>query len=254
MSAIIACCDWSDVAVAECHVSALACAPLGTPFVPVQTQQFSLINCAFLVRLMAERAPRGSVLIGCCDPRLPGVNRIPLGLYFAKPDLYFVGPNTGTVSMLLDQFEATTVVRLDFDDWGLDQFLGRSLFAPTSGKLIAKQKLESLGGHLYLENVTRLDIPKMTVLHIDNFGNVKLNATVADLPSHEHGCFTVNGMSATLALDFKRGDELIQDGALIIGPGSSLGMLELQLKATRPSSKGAADLLSVAIGDHVVVQ
>jgi len=255
MKFIAACCDWTDVAVVECQIAALRYALPNTHFVSVAVRKFSIINCAFLVRLMAESLPRGSVIVGCVDPRIPGINRIPIAVYFSSIDLYFVGPNTGTISMLLDSFRSDTIIHLSYNDWNKNQFLGRNLFSPVAGKLIAGAPIESFGEIISIEDIYHLNFPKYTILHIDNFGNLKINCRISQLPVNKFSSINVNGIPAIFAQDFKdiTNTQTIEPDQLIVTVGSSLDFLEIQRKAQNTAAIGAAELLKVEVGDEISI-
>lgn len=67
MKSIIAACDWTDVAIAECEMAVINNTSKYIHFIPIHIKKFSIINCTFIVRLMAESAPTGSVILGCAD-------------------------------------------------------------------------------------------------------------------------------------------------------------------------------------------
>jgi S-adenosylmethionine hydrolase len=69
-------------------------------------------------------------------------------------------------------------------------FHGRDLFSPAAAHLATGVPLGDLGPELVVDDLVRIDIPRAevgstrlraTVLYVDRFGNVQLNATSEDL-------------------------------------------------------------------------
>ncbi len=205
-----------------------------------------------MVRLVADQLPPGAVIMATADSRIPNQSREPVAIYFSEPELFFVGPNIGITTLLSDRWSPTIAVKLDCPGWTASQFMGRDLYAPTSGRLVSGERLQELGVAFPLDNIRRLAIPNLVVLHIDNYGNVKLNHS-EPLPLGSK--VLVNGVQATVAKNFQTAPGVIvQEGELIFATGSSFGMSEIQVKCAGPRAVGAAERLSLHIGDVVSLE
>jgi S-adenosylmethionine hydrolase len=250
-SAIVACCDWTDVGVAECHLTALKAATVDFHYIPVAVEKFSVINCAFLARLAAERCPPGSVIMGCVDTRAPGVPRFPIAFRVRGLNVTFLGPNTGTCSLILSDLGAEEVRRIDNADWWKFSFVGRDLLSGIAGALVSGAAIEALGPQLDVASLVTLTPPKWQALHIDNYGNIKLNARSEDLSA---SAYRVRDKSVRVSgpVEGKLG-AVPQDADLVLVRGSSFGLLELQRRGHSPADSGAAEVLDVTIGEILEV-
>ncbi len=249
MDVIVSCCDWTDVAQAESEISALKHAPDGTRFISVPVEPFSALNCSFHVRLMAETLSRDAVIMATADPRAPGVPREPVVIYFEQINMYLVCPNIGIPTLLLERYVPTKVVRLNYADWSSSVFNGRDIYAPTAGRILSGSLLEDLGEPFPVPSLYNLDIDHGTVVHIDNYGNLKLYAS-DDLSNIES--VTVNGHRVSVVSNFMLASgELVPEGELVATNGSSFGLVEIQVKADGVGAIGAAEVLRVKVGDRL---
>jgi S-adenosylmethionine hydrolase len=137
--------------------------------------------------------PPGSIHMAVVDPGV-GTERRPIAAYLA--DRYFVGPDNGLFTVMLEKAERAgvqvKVVHLDQSNYWLEKvshvFHGRDIFAPVAAHLANGLPLELLGSPVF--DPVRLVIPKPVskngvchgeILHIDHFGNVVSNITAEDL-------------------------------------------------------------------------
>lgn len=249
MGIIISCSDWTDVAQAEVEIAALRYARPDTRFISVPVAPFSAVNCAFNVRLVAEALSGEAVIMASADPRAPGIPREPLAIHFKLPDMHLVCPNIGIATLLLDKYQPVAAVRLNYDEWPVSVFNGRDLYAPVAGKISAGCPMEELGTEFPLSSIHKLRLKYATVLHIDNYGNVKLYAS-DDLATVSS--VMVNGQELRVARNHRlKSGEIVPTGELIATNGSSFGLVELQVKAEGEGAASAAEMLGVAVGDVV---
>lgn len=249
MRIIVSCSDWTDVAQAECEIAALKHAPADTRFISVSVEQFSSLNCAFHVRLIADALPNNSVIMASADPRTPGIPREPIVIYFGKPNLYLVCPNIGISTLLLESYTPTKAIHLAYDEWESSLWNGRDIYAPTAGRIMSGARLEELGEEFPLSSIYNLEIKYGTVIHIDNYGNVKLNA-YDDLTSVDH--VIVNGRQISVVSNFKLSSgKTVAEGELVATNGASFGLVEIMAKADGKGAIGAAEKMGVDVGDLV---
>lgn len=139
--------------------------------------------------------PPGSVHIGVVDPGV-GTQRRPIAARLG--DAFFVGPDNGLFTLLLEDAEAKNapvrVIHLDRPAFWRPAvsavFHGRDIFAPVGAWLANGTPLEELGTPI--DDVIRLKIPQPervsggwrgVVLHIDHFGNLSTNIPQELLPA-----------------------------------------------------------------------
>jgi len=249
MGCIISCGDWTDVAQAEVEIAALKYAPEDTRFISVPVTPFSAVNCAFNVRLIAEAITSDAVIIASADLRAPGVPREPIAIQLNHHNLFLICPNIGIASLLMGKYKPVAAVLLNYDDWAISVFNGRDIYAPAAGKISSGCPMEELGKEFPLSSIYSLPLERGTVLHVDNYGNVKLY--ISDDLSEEVYVI-VNGQELQVARNYRfKSGELVPAGELVATNGSSFGLVELQVKAEHAGAIGASETLGLNVGDVV---
>lgn len=131
--------------------------------------------------------PAGTIHLAVIDPGV-GTSRRPITA--AIGPYYFVGPDNGLFTPMLERAEAINwavkVVTLDQPRYWLPEvsksFHGRDIFAPVAAYLAVGVPLESLG--TLIDDYVRLRIPRPVktgqgwhsqVIHVDHFGNLATN-------------------------------------------------------------------------------
>jgi len=131
--------------------------------------------------------PPGTVHVAVVDPGV-GTHRRPLAMKLGEH--YFVGPDNGLFTLVLERAELlgvmVDIVHLDQPDYWLPDvsrvFHGRDIFAPVAAHLSSGVSIEILGTPII--NPVRLPVPKPVnngtgllgqVIHIDHFGNLSSN-------------------------------------------------------------------------------
>ena len=251
MGVIVSCCDWTDVAQAETEIAAVKYAGDDVRFISVPVEPFSALNCAFTVRLMADALPNNAVIMASADPRAPGVPREPIAICFEPKSIFLVCQNIGIATLIMEKFEPVEAIRMHFEEWEASVFNGRDIYAPTAGRIVSGCPMNELGDRFPLSSIHRLPLERGRVLHVDNYGNVKLYG-YEDLTDFEY--VLVNGQRVPVVVNHKlKSGETVQGGTLVITNGSSFGLLELQVKAEGEGALGAAEMLGLSVGDSVEI-
>jgi len=217
-------------------------------------------QAAFVLGTAYPFFPEGTIHVVVVDP---GVGTERRAIILKTPLAYFVAPDNGILSCVIEQFspestdgklgpavEVVAITRSEF--WRLpvsSTFHGRDIFAPVAARLSLGFPPQDFGEPV--SSVTLLPIPHPYqapdgsvvghIIHIDSFGNLITNIKEGDLPREEQvinvevGNRLISGLSRTYA----EGEKLL---ALI---GSS-GYLELSLR-----EGSAATFLSASVGDEV---
>ena len=156
-----------------------------THLVPPQ----DILAGALAIKRAYRYFPAGTIHIGVVDP---GVGTMRRGMAAKIGRHYFVGPDNGLFSLVMEQAqwdrEEIQLVELNRPSSGCpissSVFHGRDIFAPAGAHLAAGTPLEKLGD--LLADPIRLDIPapealdfgwRGEVIHIDHFGNLATNLT-----------------------------------------------------------------------------
>jgi len=137
----------------------------------VSVEEFSIINAAFLTRLIAEQCLPNTVLSIIVNPKRSRSERIYGEL---KGGIIFFGANTGALTWLIKDLGLECLYEIK--DPGFMSFGGKFVHAPNIAKLIANVPFDNLGIPYEESRLTDLDIQKGTILHIDNFGLMKIKA------------------------------------------------------------------------------
>lgn len=206
---------------------------------------------------VAPYFPPGTVHIGVVDPGV-GTQRRPIAVQIG--DSFFVGPDNGLATLLLERAEQNgeivTVVHLDKQRFWLptvsNVFHGRDIFAPVGAWLASKTPLTELGTPI--SDPMRLALPRPqafaegwrgAVLHIDHFGNLATNIH-RSLISPEAGVLVRIGTAEIDGLSRTFGDGV---------PGSLIALIDssdyLSLCVVNGS---AAERLGVKTGDTIEVR
>jgi len=132
--------------------------------------------------------PPGTIHIAVVDPGV-GTQRRPLGLHLGEH--FFIGPDNGLFTLVLEQAEARQaliqVVHLNQSKYWLPEisrvFHGRDIFTPSAAHLARGISLEDLGTPIL--DPIRLQIPRPSsiqgggwrgqIIEIDTFGNLSTN-------------------------------------------------------------------------------
>lgn len=188
----------------------------------VQVEEFSIINAAFVVRLVAEACMPGTIVSLVINPQKNRSARI-----FGKISngVIFFGANTGAFTWLFDDFNVEELYEIN--DPGFVSFGGKYVHSPNIAKLVMDTPFSSMGKNFSKELLNKIDIVKGMVVHIDNFGLLKIRG---DRPKFEDGDRFQVFKNGKYILDAKFADRMMSkdDKEWVLYGGSSLnGMPEL---------------------------
>ncbi len=225
-------------------------------------------EAAFLLNACYQYFPDGTVHVVVVDP---GVGSARRGLLVTTSRYFFVAPDNGVLTRILEHERSVEVRQIENRQFCLDAegatFDGRDVFAPSAAWLTRGQTPGAYGR--LVSDYHRLQIPKPEirdgVLHgrvayTDHFGNMITDITPADITAwqtwkagqagqhagRQHGMtLTIGGTTIdSLKTHYAQGSSDKPD-ALI----NSIGYLEVFMKATH-----AARALHVTTGVAVTIQ
>ncbi len=256
MKRIVIVSDCSDVAYNELRATILAeldkhrgsdvsVEPL------VKAEEFSLINGAFLVRLMAEvYSPNETIFLVILNPLTTDrVDRARI-VGETKNGFKFVGENTGTLNWLIEDFglkrlfevKAPGLKGKDFIPFG-----GKYIHAPIAAKIASGQDLSEFGIGKSKNFLTKFKVSEGTVVHIDNFGVAKVKSRLPKAKEGEKIGVYINGKKRINAI-FTRCMKDLPDGEWAVFPGSSVERLS---EIGRVRKLGSAKKLRLKLGDII---
>lgn len=203
---------------------------------------FAILQGAFLLDSAWRSFPPGTVHVAVVDP---GVGAERKGIAFKAADHYFMGPDNGLFTFLIDPISET--VELATPPEAAPTFHGRDVFAPAAAKLAGGAALGEIGRPRRQDPLRLPDAWASKVgeawraqaLHCDHFGNVISNLPIRALARIK----AANGMPVRTVETYEdaRPNELV---ALV---GSS-GRIEFALR-----EGSAAVRLHAAPGETLLV-
>jgi hypothetical protein len=202
--------------------------------------------------------PQDAVYVAVVDP---GVGSSRRAAAVAAGAALLVGPDNGVLSLAWEALGgANAAVWIENEDVLLSPvsrtFHGRDVFAPAAARLASGARLSDLGPPVDVAHLHRLEVPAprvapgaigARVTGVDGFGNVQLNATVAELEAAgvaDGRVFVVNGRRLPRAGTFAELPE--HEPGMIV---DSEGFLSLVV-----NHGSAATVMRLASGDTVVVE
>ena len=134
-----------------------------------------IMEGAFFLKATYNRFPKGTIhLVGVNTYYEPN-SRI---IVFKHEDYYFIGPNNGLFSLVLNEIDAEEVyVLADQDITDLNDILANAVQGIVAGsplKLLG-QPVDQFERKLSLQPVVNNDQIRATIIHVDHFGNVIVN-------------------------------------------------------------------------------
>jgi S-adenosyl-L-methionine hydrolase (adenosine-forming) len=156
-------------------------------------QPQNIREAALILARSAPYFPENAIHVVVVDPGV-GTTRRPLAAKIGSQ--YYVGPDNGTITLLLERAEdegwQTEFVHIDKPEFWLGNvshvFHGRDIFAPVAGHLASGVPLAELGTRIL--DPVRLALPKPEqtgrgwrgeIIHIDHFGNIASNIRIEHL-------------------------------------------------------------------------
>jgi hypothetical protein len=156
-------------------------------------QPQNIREATFLFARSVPYFPNGSIHVVVVDPGV-GTRRRPMAAQIG--DWFYVGPDNGTITGLLERAEQegwkTNFVELNEKKYWLPVishvFHGRDIFSPVAAHLANGTSLRELGTSF--DGPVRIELPKPArtedgwqgeVTHVDHFGNISTNIRVEHL-------------------------------------------------------------------------
>lgn len=218
----------------------------------VYAKEFSLVNGAFLVRLMADNYnPNTTTFLAVLNPLK--TNRIDRARILGKTKngFKFVGENTGVFSWLIRDFGLSEIYessKKGLDGKGFISFGGKHIHAPIAARVASGIDLSSLGSHFNKTRVTNISFTMGTVLHIDNFGVPKIYGEIPE--NFKEGTIVeivVNGVKKLEAV-YTNSMKNLPDNTWALYKGSSLTNLPEIGKVRNLNTRNE---LGISVGDII---
>ncbi len=221
----------------------------------------NIAEAALILARSAPYYPAGTVHIVVVDPGV-GTTRRPMAARIG--DGYYVGPDNGTITVLLQRAREEgwerSFVELNNPRYWLPTvshvFHGRDIFAPSAAHLANGVALSSLGSRI--DDPVLLDLPQPQrradgwsgqIIHVDHFGNLASNVRVEHLGAalnHKDKIIVRLGRTEIRGMVDTFGERAIGDVVALLG---STGNLIVSVV-----NGSAAARLGARVGDGLEVQ
>lgn len=212
----------------------------------VGVKAFSIVNGSFSLRLLAECYPEGTIFLVVVNPLKIRPKRVIC--VTKKKNFIIVGADTGLMDWTLKDFELDK--KYEINDPGFVSFGGKYVHAPVTAKIALGEDLEKLGKALPVEQITTPLVEtllKDVIVHIDNFGLIKISNIVENLEIGAKYLIRINEKEIITKYDSRMMSN--ETGDWILYKGSSLGLLEIgKVRENGASELGAHE------GDKVYIE
>lgn len=182
-----------DFALAQIKASVLMANPLAKVVtISNNITKFSILEGAFVLSQSYHLFPKGTIHIGVVDP---GVGTKREGIVVKTEDYTFVGPNNGLFYRSVEG-KITKIYQINEDlvnPKHSDTFHGRDIFARLAGFLSKQVNIDAYVKPIEKNKLMPLEFKADQVLHIDHFGNIKINRRCDDLKFGEKLKVKING-------------------------------------------------------------
>lgn len=174
-----------------------------------------VMEAAFVLKNVVPYYPDGTIHLAVVDP---GVGTDRRAVAFRHDNQWFVGPDNGLFSLVLNGQSPEELVVLDKPSYWLspdpgDTFHGRDIFAPAAARIAADFSLEAIGTRVESLKPLHWALPiadqqgvQGWVVHVDHFGNCITNITrtmIHDYCSHRGvKCYVGSSIIASISTTY----------------------------------------------------
>lgn len=164
---------------------------------------YDIVSAAYLVQYCYRYFAAGSIHVIVIDP---GVGSSRAIVAVENNGHYFIAPDNGVLTLLIEEAKTVSIIKLDKSEWFLkpvsNTFHGRDIFAPVAAHLSNGISMEELGTPISRNDLVTIKIEKPEisdngeligqVVSIDRFGNLITNIDAKKLNEF---CFDANKKS-----------------------------------------------------------
>lgn len=203
---------------------------------------YSISEAAFLISQISTFFPPGTIHLAIIDP---GVGTSRRCLAIQTPNYFFVGPDNGLFSLVLQKQRTKRIFEVDptkFEKVS-STFHGRDIFAPLAAYISLGREPEEFGREV--RRMVQLRMKRNAIIYVDGFGNIITSITKNFHPGEEL-IVQHKGRRRIVARFVKTFAEAKRDEFIVLR-GSS-GYLELDKNLS-----SAAQELKAGVGDPIEI-
>ncbi|MBU2265395.1 SAM-dependent chlorinase/fluorinase [Patescibacteria group bacterium] len=216
----------------------------------VYAKEFSIINAAFLVRLLADiYIPERIIFLVVVNPLSTERENRARIIGETNNGIKFVGENTGTLGWLIKDFGIKQIYessKIGLAGKEFVSFGGKYIHAPIAAKIASGINLQNIGIPFDNNRISYVNFELGTVLHIDNFGIPKIFNKLEDQNEGEIFEVYVNGEKKCEAV-YAHSMKALPDNSWAIYHGSSIdGLTEIgKVRSLNTAKELAIDIGSI---------
>jgi S-adenosylmethionine hydrolase len=215
---------------------------------------YSILDGAWKVLEAYRSWPAAAVHVAIVDP---GVGTSRKGLIIeGENGQTFVGPDNGILLPAAREAGIRNLLVIDRERVEAGErstFDGRDLFLPVAARIASGVKPQELGNEISESEITKFAFQANQVVHIDGYGNVKVENECKGFISGRSELF-VGVPWGEVVVPYHRTFGDVAKGKLLAYSGSSRGRLEFAVnQGARDSRSSAADVLGVKAGDVITI-
>lgn len=181
-----------------------------------QIRPGDILESQFFLKHCCCRFPGNCVHLAVIDPGV-GTSRLPLAIQ--TDEGFFIGPDNGIFSFLLEKSKAVHVITNPdiISPTPSPTFHGRDIFLPAALWLAAGQPISNLGSPIKPRQLVKKPLPQPvtsgrnirgSIIYIDHFGNLISNIPAASLPaSSSFNCRFHQWQTGTLTTTYGQGNK-----------------------------------------------
>jgi len=198
-------------------------------------QPFDIVGAAFLLKQSLRHFPENTVHLVVVDP---GVGSIRQAIAIQHEGYYYVGPDNGLFTLLLETDTPEQIVKLIKTDSAPISmtFHGRDLFAPVAAHLASGLPFEQCGYRLTHLYPLEWQPPKCNaneiighVVHIDHFGNCITNISRDLIEQYSDQKTVLFSMGNTVIQGIHSTYSDVSEGEMLMLFGSTNNFLEIAI-------------------------
>lgn len=212
----------------------------------VSVKNFSVVNASFVIRLLGDLYPAGTIFAIIVS----GTDLHPARIFGeTKNGIIFIGNNSGYLGWFLEDFGLAKLYENNLNrQIESKSFGGKYVQIPTAARLLAGEDFNTLGIERDEAFLHKLSLTPGTIVHCDNFGLMKIKSPkFSEFKEGEALEVFLNGKFAVKA-HYTEKMKLQKDGNWVLFTGSSLyGLPELG----RVRSQNSAAELGAQEGDVI---
>lgn len=205
---------------------------------------FSILEGAFLLAAAHSHFPPGTIHVGVVDP---GVGTARQGIVATTSDYTYVGPNNGLFAPAVGQ-NLKNLYKIEVDSVNpnhTNTFHGRDIFAKLAALLSRGEKISDYTTPLPAENFVDLELVQNQIVHIDNYGNLKVYNDCSDYSPGDMLTIRINQFKKQIPYVRTFGD--VNPGEFLAYQGSN-GVLEIAVNLG-----SANQIIRARVGDTATI-